>query len=245
MLKEVDPGLGGTPSTFLGVAAAQLFAGTDARWIEFPSGGVIFSEGDVDTRLYIVETGKVKIGRHNTCGREYLFTVAGPGEMFGEESALDGGPRNSCATAMTDVRALAVTGQSVLSLAVTDTEVAQRLMRVLARRIRWTSDNITDAVYADVTARVAKQLLGLAQRFGVAQDGALRVPMELTQEQFAHLVGTSRESVNKALCEFADRGWIVIGKDAVLIRDSEPLAARMRGARCPGRPRRKAGGDAH
>ena len=90
-------------------------------------------------------------------------------------------------------------------------------------------------MYADVAARTAKHLLGLAQRFGVQEDGAMRVPMDLTQKQFAHLVGTSRESVNKALCDFAARGWIDISPDSILIRQSEPLATRMHGARRPGR----------
>lgn len=79
--------------------------------------------------------------------------------------------------------------------------------------------------------RVAKHLLWLAQRFGVQEDGALRVPMDFTQRQFAYLVGASRESVNKTLGDFADQGWIVVGNDSIMIRQSEPLATRTHGTR--------------
>ena len=200
----------------------------------FAAGQVIFAEGDRDTCLYVIEKGRVRVGRHDGTERECLFTVLGPGDMFGEESMFDPGPRTSCATAMTDVAAISLEREVLMPLLLARPDVAQRFLRVMARRIRSTSSTITDTVYTDVAARVAKNLLGLAQRFGVQDHGAMRVPMDLTQEQFAHLVGSSRESVNKALCDFATRGWISLGKNTILIRESEPLATRMHGARRSG-----------
>ena len=133
------------------------------------------------------------------------------------------------------MRGLAMTVGAVRAVLATDPDVAERLLRIMARRIRWTTGTITDTVYADVAARAAKQLLGLAQRFGVQEGGAVRVPMHLTQVQFAHLVGMSRESVNKALCEFNQRGWIRTQRDNILINDSAPLVTRTLGCRWPGR----------
>lgn len=199
------------------------------------AGQVIFAEGDRDTCLYVIEKGRVRVGRHDATDRECLFTVLGPGDMFGEESMFDPGPRSSCATAMTDTVAMSLEREILMPLLLTRPEVAQRFLRIMARRIRSTSSNITDTVYADVAARVAKHLLGLAQRFGVQDHGALRVPMDLTQEQFSFLVGSSRESVNKVLCDFAARGWITVSKNAIVIRETEPLATRMHGARRSGR----------
>ena len=59
--------------------------------------------------------------------------------------------------------------------------------------------------------RVAKNLLDLATRFGSRNDGGLHVPHDLTQEELAQLVGASRETVNKALADFAARGWLRLG----------------------------------
>jgi CRP/FNR family cyclic AMP-dependent transcriptional regulator len=87
-------------------------------------------------------------------------------------------------------------------------EIAEQLLRVLARRLRRTNNNLADLIFTDVPGRVAKQLLALAQRFGTQEDGTLRVTHDLTQEEIAQLVGASRETVNKALAEFAHRGWI-------------------------------------
>ncbi|WNG85907.1 Crp/Fnr family transcriptional regulator [Mycobacterium sp. ITM-2016-00317] len=222
-------------SLFPGLSLPDLLAAEDVSTLDVGAGEVIYTAGDPGTCLFLLGYGRVQLGRSGYDGRECTFTVLGPGELFGEESVFDPGRRGSTATALTDACALSLGRRTVMSMLATDPRIAQGFLRVLARRIRRTDSNITDAVYADVAARVAKQLLGLAQRFGVQEDGAMRVPMDLTQQQFAHLVGTSRESVNKALCHFAQQGWIVLGADSIVIRESEPLAVRMNGSRRPGR----------
>jgi CRP-like cAMP-binding protein len=109
-------------------------------------------------------------------------------------------------------------------------EITERLLRVLARRLRRTNDNVADLIFTDGPGRVAKQLLQLAQRFGAHEDGALRVNHDLTQKEIAQLVGASRETVNKALADFAHRGWITLEGKSVLISNCE----RLRQVSAPG-----------
>jgi CRP/FNR family cyclic AMP-dependent transcriptional regulator len=99
---------------------------------------------------------------------------------------------------------------------------------VLARRLRHTNNDLADLRFTDVPGRVAKMLLQLAQRFGTQECGALRVTHDLTQEEIAQLVAASRATVNKALAEFAHRGWNRLEGKSVLITDSERLARRAR-----------------
>lgn len=199
--------------------------------VEVPARSVIFSEGDEPGWLYRVLSGKVRVGRRAPNGQLCLFHVHGPMDVFGEDGVLDAGPRSMTATAMTDVRALRLDRRVLAGRLSSDPEMAEYFLRVMARRMRRTSDDIADLMSATVSARVAKHLLQLAQRFGVQTDGAIRVELDLTQELFAQLVGTSRESMNKALNAFVDRGWIQLRGDAVLIVDSRPLASAMNGVR--------------
>ena len=76
------------------------------------------------------------------------------------------------------------------------------------QRLNVTIDQHSTARPNDVSGRVAKQLLLLAQRFGALDGGALRVTHDLTQDEIAQLVGASREAANKALANFVHRGWI-------------------------------------
>ena len=196
--------------------------------VDFPPGHVIFAEGEPGDRLYIIISGKVKIGRRCHDGRENLLSIMGPSDMFGELSIFDPGPRTSSATTITEVRAVSMDRDALRAWIAVRPEIADRLLRVLARRLRRTNSNLTDLIFIDVSGRVAKKLLGLAQRFGTREGGAMRVTHDLTQEELAQLVGASRETVNKALSDFAQRGWIQMEGKSLLICDSEGLAMRAR-----------------
>lgn len=119
--------------------------------------------------------------------------------------------------------------ESLNALLRTRPEVSAQLLQALARRLRRTNDSLSDLVFSDVPGRVAKALLDLADRFGrpPATDGVL-VAHELTQEELAQLVGASRETVNKALAEFVQRGWLRLEARAVVILDMQRLRQRSR-----------------
>jgi hypothetical protein len=145
----------------------------------------------------------------------------------GELSVFDDGPRTASATALTELRAVSLDRETLRGWMADRPEVAEQLLRVLARRLRRTN-KLTDQIFTDVPALVAKQLLLLAQQFGTREDDGLRVAHDLTQMEIAQLVGASRESTNQALRTFADRGWIQSESDNTLILDAESLARRAR-----------------
>ncbi|APT89867.1 Crp/Fnr family transcriptional regulator [Corynebacterium sphenisci DSM 44792] len=196
--------------------------------VRFPRGTTIFNEGEPGDRLYIIIDGKVKLARHSADGRENLLTIMGPSDMFGELSIFDPGPRTSSAVCVTEVNAASMNSDLLNRWVDAHPGISSQLLRMLARRLRRTNNSLADLIFTDVPGRVAKALLGLANRFGQQEGGNLRVTHDLTQEEIAQLVGASRETVNKALAEFAHRGWIRIEGKSVLITDAERLAKRAR-----------------
>jgi CRP/FNR family transcriptional regulator, cyclic AMP receptor protein len=220
---DVDEVLART-GLFQGIEPSTVSALTkQVHRLDFPRGHTLFVEGHPGDRLYVIVSGKVKIGRRSPDGRENLLTIMGPSDMFGELSILDPAPRTSSATTITDLCAASIDRESLRAWMVERPEITERLLRVLARRLRRTIDNVADLISTDAPGRVAKQLLQLAQRFGTQEDGALRVTHDLTQEEIAQLVGASRETVNKVLGDFAHRGWITLEGKSVLISNSERL----------------------
>ena len=196
--------------------------------VKLSRGEHLFLEGDDGDALYVVIDGKMKLTRAASDGRENLLSVIGPGEMFGELSLFDPRPRTSSASAVTDAT-LAALKQDALTLWLHERpEVALHMLRALARRLRRANDVTADLVFTDVPGRVAKNLLDLADRFGNQEQDGLHVHHDLTQEELAQLVGASRETVNKALADFAARGWLQISARSVLILDAERLRKRAR-----------------
>jgi len=167
--------------------------------VKLSRGQVLFKEGDAGDQLFVVVDGKLKLGTTSNDGRENLLSILGPGDMFGELSLFDPGPRTATATAVVDSKLLALA-----------------------------NDVLSDLVFADVPGRVAKAIIELGERFGTKKDDGLHVNHELTQEELAQLVGASRETVNKALADFASRGWVKLEPRAVIVIDLDRLIKRGR-----------------
>lgn len=220
------------------LARAGIFQGVDPSAVQdlksalepvtFPRAHVIFAEGELGDRLYIILSGKVKIGRKSPDGRENLLAVFGPSDMFGELSIFDPGPRTSTATTVTEVQAVTMDRTALREWIAKRPEIAEQLLRVIARRLRRTNNMLADLIFTDVPGRVAKALLQLAHDFGTQEGGMLRVTHDLTQEEIAQLVGASRETVNKALADFAHRGWLRLEGKSVLILEPQRLVRRAR-----------------
>lgn len=194
--------------------------------VKINRGGILFAEGDAGDQVYVVVEGKLKLGTSSGDGRENLLSILGPGEMFGELSLFDPQPRTSTATAVTDARLLALSHDQVIGLVTAHPRVALELLARLAQRLRRSNEVLADLVFADVPGRVAKAIIDLGGRFGTQKDDGLHVNHDLTQEELAQLVGASRETVNKALADFASRGWVQLLPRAVVVTDYERLSKR-------------------
>lgn len=216
-------------SIFQGVdpdAVAALYE--QLQPVSFPRGHRVFREGEPGDRLFIITSGTVKIGRTSPDGRESLLALLGPSDIFGELAIFDPGPRTSTVTALTELEAVSMDREALHSWITGRPQIAEQLLRVLARRLRRTNNALCDLIFTDVPGRVAKQLLDLANRFGSPDDGAVRIDLVLTQHEIAQLVGSSRETINKALSDFAQRGWIRQQGRTTWITDPAKLARRAR-----------------
>jgi CRP/FNR family cyclic AMP-dependent transcriptional regulator len=196
--------------------------------VDLSRGQTLFSEDQEGDRLYVILEGKIKLTRTAPDGRENLLSVLGPSEMFGELSLFDPRPRTASAIAVTEGRLAALSHSDLWPFLKGHPEIGIYLLRALAQRLRRTNEIMADLVFTDVPGRVAKALLDLAERFGQPTETGLHVHHDLTQEELAQLVGASRETVNKALADFAQRGWLRIEARAVQVLDIERLRKRSR-----------------
>lgn len=207
-------------------AAAALQASMDT--LSLGRGQVLFNEGERGDRLYVITEGKMKLGHASSDGRESLLAVLGPAELLGELSLFDPGPRTATATALTETSLMGLGHAALRPWLTGRPEVAEALLQALAQRLRRTNDQMADLVFSDVPGRVAKTLLDLGDKFGRPLPDGVHVTHDMTQEELAQLVGASRETVNKALADFAARGWIRLESRSVVLIDPERLDRRSK-----------------
>jgi CRP/FNR family cyclic AMP-dependent transcriptional regulator len=179
---------------------------------------VLFTAGDPSDTVILVISGRVKVVVRSADGAELTLTVVPPGGSLGELSVADGGPRSADAEALEDSRVLLVPNDLIAELSSRVPSVTQALMSSIAATLRRLTEAASDLVFLDLPRRVAKVLLSQPRR----DDGVIELKM--SQEELAHQVGGSRQSVNLALRGFERRGWIEVHDRAVTLRQAEALA---------------------
>lgn len=206
----------------------ETLAGSFVRH-SFDRGEMIFRQGDAGVHLYLVESGRIKITTLAPDGREAFVAIIGPGQVFGELSLFEGQQRTADARAMEPTTLHALSHDDFRPYVASHPDVAWELLRVLSRMVRRQDQAIQDMVFLDVGGRVARRLLDLASQHGEpAGDGVVRIEVPITQEELAQMVGASRESVNKALGSFMDRGWVTLEGRHYIITDTESLKRRLK-----------------
>ncbi len=172
----------------------------------FRSGEVIFHEGDAGTALYIIEDGEVKIVLGSPAGKEVVLGLFSPGDFFGELALLDGEPRSADAVATVASRLVTLQREDFARFVTEHPRIATSLLAVLSRRLRRTDQLVHDAAFSDVRTRLIKVLLELAQTKGEPAPKGVVIASRLTQGDLANMVGTTRESINKWLRYYTQKG---------------------------------------
>ncbi|PPK87616.1 CRP-like cAMP-binding protein [Neolewinella xylanilytica] len=187
--------------------------------LTYDQGETIARDGEYPHFLYRIEEGHVHLTRTHEYGRDYIIADLGPGDLFGTACLLERIPLYYTARAATKtVRCARLPGPRLLELVNQDRHVAEALMHLLAGETVERSDRLVQQAYDSVRRRTALVLCDLHERYG-------ETAIELSREELAQMVGTTKESVIRALSDFRRDGLIVT--DGRQITVAEP--ARLRG----------------
>lgn len=209
---------------FAGLSDGELErVAQDLHRRQYAAGEAIFHQGDRGTAVYIVVTGRVRIYVPTAEGQEVAVIFYGPGEVFGEMALLESEPRSATAEAMEETSVLIMGGGPFYRHLQENYQVALNLMQHLSQRLRATTEQVRSLASLDVSRRTVRTLLQLAGRQGSAAVDGIHLG-RLTQQDLASLVGTSRESINRALGALARKGLVAIVRGEIVIRQAEALA---------------------
>ena len=179
---------------------------------------LIVGADDPGDALFIISSGRVKVALYGDSGREVILSVLKEGDFFGEMSLLDNQPRSANVRAMEPSRLLVLSREPFHSTLKGAPEVGIAILGEMSRRLRRADESIGNLALLDVYGRVARFLLDMGKRDGTVTDEGIRIRERPTQQQIASMVGTSRETVSRALNEFQRRGLIAMDGKEILLK---------------------------
>lgn len=194
----------------------------------FPRDSVIVGQEDPGDALFVVSKGKVKVVLYGSSGREIILSLFKSGDFFGEMSLLDNQPRSANVIALEDSTLLVLERRAFADHLQSQPRTALKVLSEMSRRLRRADAIIGNLALLDVFGRVARFLRDLAKNDGEAVDGMVIIRQRPTQQEIASMIGTSRETVSRALSEFQRRGFIELSGRRIALRSSfiveeEPL----------------------
>jgi CRP/FNR family cyclic AMP-dependent transcriptional regulator len=186
----------------------------------------LFREGERGDHVLAIRSGRVKISVQTRSGREILLAVKEPGDLVGELSVIDGRPRSATAIALDPVDALVVPAPAFAEFIEGHPRIAVQLLRTLAAQIRDADRRSVDRDTGDITCRVARRLVDLAERLGEHRGSGVEITLALSQDDLAAWVGATREATSRALGGLRTEGCLTTGRQRIVLTDMAALRRR-------------------
>jgi len=188
---------------------------TLTRQHSYLAGEFIFWEGDPPHRFFIVASGRVKVVKHSSLGKEFVLAFFGQGEMFGEVAVFESKPYPGSAQAVSDTEVLSMERKDLLSLLADRPDMALSIINVLGGRLRDAQNRLRDLAGERVEQRVARTLLMLSAKIGPT--------LPFTRQEIADMSGTTIETTIRVMSRLRGARIIRSSRGKTVIVDEAKL----------------------
>lgn len=228
-MERMDPCLITDLALFRGLTPAQQTqVGARLYCRTFLAGSNIIMADQPGEVVYIIQSGTVKIHIEQADGRDVILAILGPGDIVGEMSLIDSAGRSASVVTLEDSQLVWFSGEVFQEFLRTIPVFAQNLVRVLSGRVRLANELVQALATLDVNGRVARQMLAFAEKYGrPGANGAVVIPIRLTQGDIADLVGASRKRVNQVMVTFKQMGYLSVDEKGRVTVYDRPALARL------------------
>jgi CRP/FNR family transcriptional regulator len=209
--------------------SSPFFAGMDApslhrvqcaaRQHRYQAGAVIFNEGDDCAGFQLVLDGMVRLYRVNGVGRLHTLSLLRAPSTFNEVAAVDGAVNPFNAVAVTPTQVMVIAHDALRGLLAREPRLMSNMIEALARLNREYIERLEDMTFRSIPSRLAKLFLHET----TYADQIAELPSQLTQEEMASILGTTREVVGRALRGLLNAGLLRKQGRAFLIVDRDGL----------------------
>lgn len=186
---------------------------------------VLFHEGDEAVALFLIESGRLKLTQLSPDGQEILVRFVGPGEMCAAVAVLQGSTYPVTAQAAEPTVLLTWPREVVRELAAKHPQIQTNILEAIAGHMNEALTRTRELATERVAQRVARTLLRLARQAGRKVEGGVLVDHPLSRQELAEMTGTTLFTVSRLLSQWEGEGIVEAGRERVLIRSPQRLAA--------------------
>jgi CRP/FNR family transcriptional regulator len=189
----------------------------------YPTGAIIFMEGQPARGVCILRQGRAKLLTANSDGRTLIVKIAQPGEVLGLGSVIMGKPYDMTAEILEPSQLAFISRTDFLKFIADHGDACLHFVRHLSHDCHSAYDMIRSiGLSQSVSERLARFLLEWSSN-GTVCDGTVRVKLSLTHQEIGELIGTTRESVTRAISEFKKQRFLEVNGATLVLRNKSAL----------------------
>ncbi|TDT52063.1 Crp/Fnr family transcriptional regulator [Fonticella tunisiensis] len=191
---------------------------------KYKKGQILFFEGDVSDKLFIINKGKIKIYKYTKEGKEQILYILSEGDFIGDLSLLKRGKYEFNAEALQDVDVCILTKDNFDRIIRVNPEIPIKMLEHIHDRVVGLEKLVQTLSTKDVEARLAGLLINFAKDFGRKTSEGIEINTPLSREEMANYIGITRETISRKLTSMQDAGIIeLVGNKKIVIKDVERL----------------------
>ena len=193
------------------------------RSIHLERGEIFYTPEERSERLFVLESGKVRIFRTTPDGREFTLAIVESGTIFGEMALTAQQLEGAYAQAMEPSEVSTMAREDLERLVVQKPEVGLKIMQLLSERLRRYGTRLEYANMKDVHSRLASIIVMLVESEGVRSGTGYKIPAHYTHQQLGEMIGTNREAVTRAFGVLQDEGVVELRRRLIYVPDLQAL----------------------
>lgn len=189
----------------------------------YQSRAYVFMEGVEREAVFFIRKGIVKTFKTDEEGNEHVISLLQKGEMFPHVGFFDETPYPATAEIIQKAELIVIRIDNFDRLLIKQPQIAVKVMKIMGQKILMLTQRLQEFTSQDVQHRVIRALVRLADETGKADDKGIHIDMPLTNSDFANLVGTTRESINRVLSQLKREKLLKINHHKMVIYDLAAL----------------------
>ena len=186
-------------------------------------GEIFFGPQDRSERLFLLQSGRVRIFRTTPDGREFTLAVVEAGTVFGEMALTGQRLEGAYAQALASSQVSTMLRADLERLILEKPEVGLRIMQLLSERLRRQETRLEDVSTKDVKARLASIIALMVESEGVRSGAGYRIPAHYTHERLGTMIGANRTAVTRAFGLLQDEGVVQLRRRLIYVSDLDAL----------------------
>lgn len=195
-----------------------------ASVVSYSPGTAIFCQDDPPTGLYILQSGRIKLCRQSR-ERIQILALLMPGDWFGAESLPTDSLSPYTATTLTHAHCVYVAPRDLRKLLSSCPDLQETFLELTAERLKQFVSLVHDLAFRDVASRLAAVLVARVRQEGMSTGDGICIDRLLSQQEFAEMIGTAREVINRTFKRFEHNGVLRLTPNHIFILDLEQLIA--------------------